>query len=622
MPEGLRDRFLRLLAGFGLALVILTEGLGAFHAIHRGPLLAGWAIAALILAGIASRKPIAWPKPRFDLIVALCCPALAGIFALTAMVAIASPPNSADAMAYHMPRVVYWAEQASVRFFPTEYLNQIMLQPLAEYAMLHLYVITGGDRWINLVQWFASVACAIGVSSVAAKLGFSTRGQAIAALFCATIPSGVLASTGAKNDYWLAIWLVATVYFALSYLETARWADAALGGIALGLALLTKATAYLFLPWILLAIFAGNRKRTPRRWLPQIALAAALAVLLNSPLFLRNYQLSGSILGFDSAQGDGFFRWRNDTLGWKPTASNVLRNFSDQMGARSERWNQGVYQAVLLAHRHLGIDVNDPATTWRWSSFTAPKNSNHEADAPSRWHLLLILAVIALFCGRALRGRFPGSGATLALYGIALICGFVFFCAYLKWQPFLARLFLPWFVLGSPLIAVIGDFGKSRLRIAMLCLQLFFCWFLVDTARHALIENWVRPLKGPSSVLRTPRDDQYFADMHPWNNQHAFIATAELLARSDCGTIGIDIYHFQLEYPLQALLRERNPAARFVHAGVGNLSARYPLPVTSDPCAIVCLDCAGDEARIQKYAAFPERVIIGKFVILRRRPVQ
>src|SRR5260370_40947298 len=103
--------------------------------------------------------------------------------------------------------------------------------------------------------------------------------------------------------------------------------------------------------------------------------------------------MSRSILGFDSAEGDGFFRWRNETFGWKVTGSNMLRNLSEQFGARSAAWNEGVYNLVVHAHRRLGIDVDDPRTTWRWSSFAPPTNANHEANAPNRWHLAILLAI-------------------------------------------------------------------------------------------------------------------------------------------------------------------------------------------------------------------------------------
>jgi hypothetical protein len=566
----------------GAAAVLLTETLSLGGWIHRGPPAVAW---VAMLAGAAVwvwRHPPALPRwswRPFESTVVAAVGVIVGIVAVTAWW---SPPNSADAMAYHLPRVVYWAQAGSVRFFPTPYFNQISLQPIDEYLMLHTYVLSGGDRWVNLLTVGTYVLAIVGVSLAAREMGLGTRGQALAALFCATLPNGILQASGAKNEWLLALWMVAAVYFA-------RRREAVWLALAVALALGTKATAYLFLPPVLLACGLKWRK---------LAWIAAAVLLLDGPQFVRNVQLSGSPLGYDSAQGNGVYRWRNESPGWRSTVSNALRHTSEQLGGRSPGWNARVYGAVVRAHRALGLDPQDASTTWPGTVYGPPRNANHEADANNRWHLLLGLAgaLVAIAMGRR----------DVAWLCGGLAAGFLLFCFYLKWQPFMARLELPLFVLAAIPAALLVD----RLRPAIVPAAI--CLFLAMNARLSLLENWTRPLKGPASVFRVDRDTRYFADMSQWDNRESYVEAVERTARSGCLRVGIDINENQLEYPFQALLRERVPAVRFEHTGVENASARYYREAPR-PCAVLCLDCAGNAKRVAMYGGRVET--IGRFLL-------
>ncbi|HVY91099.1 MAG TPA: hypothetical protein VHA14_00065, partial [Bryobacteraceae bacterium] len=96
-----RDRFLRGVVLFGVALLAITEALGALHALSRIPLIIAWLI---VLAAVLPRRrfTIARPAFRFDPIILLCAAGVVAILTLTAVTAAFSPPNSSDAMAYHL----------------------------------------------------------------------------------------------------------------------------------------------------------------------------------------------------------------------------------------------------------------------------------------------------------------------------------------------------------------------------------------------------------------------------------------------------------------------------------------------------------------------------------------
>jgi hypothetical protein len=107
-----------------------------------------------------------------------------------------------------------------------------------------------------------------------------------------------------------------------------------------------------------------------------------------------------------------------------------------------------------------------------------------------------------------------------ALHRRALLCGFIAFCGYLKWQPTQPRLFLPLLVLAAPLTAAVRP---TALQIAL-------AMFLLDAARPSLLGKLGAPAYGPRSVLHVPREEQYFADMSQWKVQPSYWAAVDRVA--------------------------------------------------------------------------------------------
>src|SRR6266542_2522369 len=178
-----RVAFLYAALAVGVLLVTLTEGLSVIQALTAPALTAAWLGATLVFGVMILRMPHARPRWRSWL-----------------GTAIVSAPNTVDSMAYHLARVAHWAQDQTVAPYPTNIRRQLALAPGAEFAILHLQLLSGSDRFASLPQWASMVGALVGVSAIAAQLGAPRPAQIFAALVCASLPIGILQSTSTQND--------------------------------------------------------------------------------------------------------------------------------------------------------------------------------------------------------------------------------------------------------------------------------------------------------------------------------------------------------------------------------------------------------------------------------------
>ncbi len=502
------------------------------------------------------------------------------------VVALLSPPNTWDVMQYHLPRVVHWIQNRSVAFYPTHELKQLHMPPGAEYLILQLHALWGGDQLDNLVQWFALLGSVIGVTALARVLGAGSLGQVLAAIVCATIPEGVLAASGAKNDYVLAFWLVALGYYAVSFGQDPGWRNSTGLGAALGLAWLTKGTAYVFAVPFLVTLFLFWPGRIKGVFLKRLPLVILLAVGLNAGHLTRNYSLYGSPLGPGAEGSSGEFKYTNDVISVPATVSNALRNAVLHVRSEHRAKNAVVEGWLGRVLPQVGADVNDRRTNYfSFMPFQLPEVEVREGFAGNPAHLALVMITLLVLLVTGYRLDERG----VAVYALGLVLSYTAFCAVLKWQPLNARLHLPLFVLWSAATgAVLGNtlppVVVRGLAIVLLLLAIPAC---TRNEARALI-----PHRGPG-VLREDRSRLYFGDRR--GVAADYLAAVDLVKKSGCRDVGLDLsaeVGAQYEYALLVFLAG-GTETRFRALGVTNGSSAYGYREQDvKPCVVICVLCA------------------------------
>lgn len=536
-----------------------AEALGAFGAFGPAGIAAAWALFAAGALWLWRRagapRPALEPRLPEDAGVRFSLWACAAVAAVCLLTALLSPPNNYDSMTYHMPRVMHWLQNGSMRFFPTQDLREICFPPGSSYLIAELQALTGGDRLASFQQWASLVLLMAGAAVCARRLGGSPRAQALAAALAAGMPMAVLESTTAQNDLFTAVWVVSTLAFALA--DEPAWACA-----ALALANLAKPTGLMFGGPVLLVGLAVSERPWPRR-LALWSAAAVLALAASMPHYWRNAAAFGRPLG--AALGPAVAHP-------SPAAafSNALRDLALQIPVPAFwRW-------VISVHRRLGLDPNDRATSLtpflrvRWGALLSRLLSPDEDFAASPVQFVLIA------CGAAaVFWRKPRSRAARALIA-AMAVGGLAFCALVKWQEWGNRLVLPLMALGLPLAALFAAEAFASAAQLALAALLALTGVACDVfqVHHPLVP-----------LLAARREDVFFFSGYGRLHADAFRRVSEALSADGCRAVGLDFdTDDDWEYPWWAL----NPGTRFKRVSVSNASASLPQEFPdSDLCAVI-----------------------------------
>jgi hypothetical protein len=593
--------------------VYATEILGAFHTLTRSNVAVAWTVCAGICGAAVygqSKSPVTKNRTRpdtpegpaldrWDRIALIFAVALVVIAAITALVAA---PNTADSMQYHLPRVVLWMDNHSVQNYPTIDHQQLGMPPLAEYAMLHLHLLFGSDRLVNLVQWLGYLGIILCVSLIIEELGGDRKAQVFGVILAVTLPTALMGASGPKNDNVLAYWFAATVYFLLLWRRQQGWWLACAIASCGSLAAFTKGTAYVLMPAVLLACWFIWDSPARRKFLLFLPVSVVVLVSICGPLWVRNHDMAGSFLGtpyFDGVGPVEHRRYANSDLGPSQIFAGVVRNISLDLSVPSKTANRlstKFFRGVIHA---AGVDPDDPhQMTFRQDGtpipFTVDWTYRDEILSANQAAFLLFIAACAFYLVSWKTMRREWGWLALGLIG-----AFAMYAALLRWAPWNGRYHLPVIALGMVFVSLV--LCKRWHPVATRAIIFFLLFASLPLALMNDMRPWLTKHARPDALLTMPREQMYFLDGHQ-RFLDAYVGTAHSETVRACRSIAFDASLQHYEYPVMAIIKGEDPSHAFQYVSVGNQTTKYAQPSEGKACAVLCMGCAGHPEKIALYS--------------------
>ncbi|WP_167493146.1 glycosyltransferase family 39 protein [Micromonospora ureilytica] len=575
------------------------------------PTRAGWGPASLLAAAVDTWRT-ARPGER------LLAGTVGGLVLVELLVALLAEPNNFDSQTYHLPKVEHWVAQGDLDFWPTAIHRQVTIPPGAEYLLLHLRLLTGGDHLHNLVQWAAGVVCLLVAARITAQLGGGRRAQLLTAFVLATTPMVVLQATSTQTDLICAAWVACAATLALDGLRRRTGWGTLLGlGAATGLTAVTKtsgliAVGPLLVLWGLAqlrlartdrsaptdpAAAGGGRRAWPvgglARTVGGSVLILVVAAVVVGPFLARVTAEFGHPLGPPRLR-ESIPMERHDPASIVVNALRIGHTAFDTPLAPLRRAGADV---IISGAEAIGVDPQDRAITFGRELFPEPAwyPDEDRVAFPLAGALAVIGAVIALARPRRIA---PERAGSLRAYAVVVLTAVLLHTAMIKWQPWGNRLLLYAVVLAVPLAGLWLDAllrnraGGRRSVATVLAVTVLAASALAGVL--ALSYGFPRRLVGSGSVFTTSDWDTRFLRRPQWADEFRWAATA--VQDSGARRIGLVQQNDNWEYPWWLLLRQPDGGSPDLVALQSVLPERPP----ADPSSVDAIVCTGTRAACAK----------------------
>jgi len=541
-----KNIILNIIKSFVLISIIIllsSETLSLFHFLNSINIRIFWILVFFILlySYLRNRKKISYHVSfKKDIYSIITLFIVIFILFFTLFIALITPPNTYDAMSYHLPRVMQWSQNQGLDFFTTNNDRQLWSGYIAELYLLHFYLLDKTDISFHIIQWLSFFVTLLTLQQIIKVLGGNHTLQLATLLIASSIPMAILQSTSTQNDMVLATFTNITLLFALKlYQEDFKKENIIFFSFGIALALLVKGTAYIWIFVVLLVFGVASLIKYHKKVakvMTYFFVTGLITVLLNFPFYYRNYQAYGNILGNSKV-----YALTNEDISLQATISNISKNIILNLKTPFYYPNVVLDKSNKILHQVIGVDINDPRYNFLGNRLSYNGGNLHEDIAENTLHVLLLLIAIPV-----LLFRYPIKKNKI-LYGIliTIILNTFLFSLLLKWQYFHTRQHLALILMSSPILAY--TFFNTKNIIQFLMVLLFFM-----SSLPFLLLNPSKPIFGEKNIFRTEHTDILLHNEYSLKN---YKAICKPIATNKIKNIGLDMGVNDNEYAIWYLLK-------------------------------------------------------------------